>query len=164
MADLGGEFDATKVEPAGERKLFPIGEYRVCIVSSEKKPTKSGSAIFLKFQFLDGPFQNKDFTECLNLWNPSEDAVKIAQRTLSAIARAVNVLQLTDTSQLHNKAMLVKVDVIDEKKDGKETGRKVNKFYYKPAQVAAPAAFAAAGPSEPPRAFAGQQAPWGGPA
>lgn len=159
MADLGGEFDATKVEPNQGRRLFPAGNYRVCIVSSEKKPTKSGSAIFLKFQFLDGPLQNKGFTECLNLWNPSQKAVEIAQGTLSAIARAVNVLQVTDTSQLHNKAMLVTINVNED-----ENGNKVNKFYYKPAQVAAPAAFAAAGTSEPPRAFAGQQAPWGGPA
>lgn len=162
MADLGGVFDATTVEPNQGFDAIPAGDYRACIVASEVKSTKDGKGRYVKltFQILDGQFQNRKLWENLNLWNPSQEAVKIAQGTLSAIARAVNVLQVQDTSQLHNKPLTISVKV---KAD--QNGNKENRIgSYKPAQVAAPAAFQPAGTSEPPRAFAGQQAPWGGPA
>ena len=159
MADLGGEFDATKVDPNQGFDAIPAGDYRACIVASEVKPTKANDGRFLKLtiQILDGQFQNRKLFENLNLWNKSEEAVKIAQGTLSAIARAVNVLQVRDSSSLHNKPFTISVRVKADANGNKENcvGS------YKPAQVAAPAAFTQA---EPQRAFAGQQAPWGGPA
>lgn len=159
MADLGGMFDSSKVEPNQGRDPVPAGDYRACIVASEINPNskKTGRFVEFTFQILDGQFQNRKLWTRLNLWNPSQEAVKIAQGDLSAIGRAVGVLQITDTSQLHNKPLTIGVKVVKDDK-----GNNKNEISsYKPAQVAAPAAFAQ---SEPQRQFVGQQAPWGGPA
>jgi hypothetical protein len=60
MANLGN-FNANNVEPATDFEPIPSGKYLAVIVSSEMKPTKSGSGSYLELQFqlLDGPFKGR---------------------------------------------------------------------------------------------------------
>ena len=133
-------FNAQNVEPGGF-DVLPAGEYEVCIVSSVVEPTKAGDGKFLKLelQVLNGPFQNRKVFDRLNLWNPSQQAVTIAQGTLSAICRAVGVLTPQDSSDLHNKPLRCKVVV----KKSEEYGESNEVKAYKPrtaGPVAAPQA------------------------
>jgi len=126
MAGNLSGFDAKTVEPGGF-DVLPAGEYDVCIVSSVVEPTKAGNGKFLKLelQVLNGPFQNRKIFDRLNLWNPNQQAVTIAQGTLSAICRAVGVLTPQDSSDLHNKPLRCRVTVrkSEEYGDGNEVKR-----------------------------------------
>jgi hypothetical protein len=62
----------------------------------------------------------------LHLWNNSQKAVEIAQGTLSAICRAVNVLNPQDTSDLHNRPLVAKVGIEVDPTYGKKN--RVNGF------------------------------------
>lgn len=110
MADLRG-FDATEVEPNAPRDPLPEGRYLCVIVNSEMKPTKSGSGQFLELELevIDGPHKGRRVWDRLNLQNPNETAVRIAQGTLSAICRAVGVLRPNDSCELHNLPLEVVV-------------------------------------------------------
>lgn len=118
MVSLEG-FNAEKIAPQAPMETLPPGDYQAIIIESEKKPTKAGNGAFieLKMQIIDGPYKGRHQWDRLNLWNPSEQAVAIAQATLSAICHAVGVMQPRDTSQLHNKPLLVSVGT---RKDDKQ--------------------------------------------
>ena len=123
MADLGG-FDATTVEPSDEFQPLPAGEYRVIIEASDMEPTKAGTGKFLKLRLklLDDPHKNRVLIDRLNLENPNAVAVKIAHAELSAICRAVDVLQPQDSNELHNLPLVVNVKC----KNRADTGEIVN--------------------------------------
>ena len=112
MANLSG-FNANDVEPNGSPPPIPAGEYEAIICESAYKPTADGGGKYLKLvlQVLNGPFQNRKLYENLNLENANERAVQIAKGTLSAICRAVGVLTPQDSSELHDKPLVVKVTI-----------------------------------------------------
>jgi hypothetical protein len=118
MAYLGGEFDANNVEPSAPRENLPPDDYVMHIKASEMKPTKKGNGqyLLLDLEVLEGPFKGRHVFDRLNLDNPNETAVEIANKTLSAICHAVGVLRVKDSNQLHNRKMIVTVDV--EKQEG----------------------------------------------
>ena len=113
MAFLGSTFDASSVEPSVPFEVIPAGKYHVQIVKSEMRGTKSGSGQFLwmELAIIDGPHANKRLFERLNLVNQNEQAVEIAQRTLSAICRATGQMSVTDSNQLHNRSLIAIVKV-----------------------------------------------------
>lgn len=118
MANLAG-FDASQVPEQQEFSALPEGQYVVIATASEMKPTKSGNGQFLQFTFevLDGPQKGRKLWARLNLVNPNQTAVDIAQRELGAICRAVGVIKPSDSAELHNKPMLITVAVeIDDRK------------------------------------------------
>jgi len=118
MADLSG-FDASQVPEQQEFSALPEGQYVVIATSSEMKPTKAGNGKFLQFVFevLDGPQKGRKIWARLNLVNPNQAAVDIAQRELAAICRAVGVLKPSDSAELHNKPILLTVAVeLDDRK------------------------------------------------
>jgi len=138
MADLTG-FDASKIEPGGG--AIPKGDYQVVIIESDKVPTKAGTGhlLKLKLQIVEGEHKGRTLTDRLNLWNPNEVASRIAQGTLSAICRAVNVLTPQGSEQLHHKQLTAVVEVrqLDEGVANEVKG-------YKPRQTSAPPSFGGA--------------------
>ena len=115
-----GDFDANTVEPVDFSPL-PSGEYTVLISNSEMRSTKSGDGQYLAltFQVLEGPKQGRMLWHNLNLINNNPKAVEIAQRELSAICHAVNVMRIKDSTQLHDLPMKITVEFIPAKPDGK---------------------------------------------
>ena len=151
MADLSG-FDATQVEPAASFEPVPAGKYLATIVESEMKPTKSGTGNYLQltFEILEGPHQGRVLWSRLNLQNPNPTTVQIAQAELSSICRATGVMRPKDSSELHNKPMLISVDVEKyTKRDGSE-GMSNRVKSYKPVSATAAPAAAGNGDSKPP--------------
>jgi len=125
MANLNG-FNAANVDPATDFEPIPAGKYLAIISNSEMKPTKSGSGTYLElcFQLIDGPYKNRLLWSRLNLSNPNNLAVQIAQGELSAICRAVGVMQPKDSIELHNLPLVVTVKV----KKREDTGDLLNEI------------------------------------
>lgn len=111
MADLGNPFDANSVEPRESFDPLPAGEYQVHVVESEMKPTKAGTGRYLQLtlEVVDGEFTGRKVWDRLNLENPNQTAVDIAQRTLSQICRACGVMNVRDSEQLHYRRMTAKL-------------------------------------------------------
>lgn len=163
MAQLN--FDARTVVPdSGQQDPVPAGWYNVVIDKSEMKPTKDGTGMRLELQFkiIDGQFVNRKIFEGLNLQNSNPVAQEIAYKQLSAIAHAVNVLLVEDSSQLHNIPLKVKVSLKGatgqyEAKNEIKAYKNINEVVTQPAAApGAPAAFGAAPAAfaPPPAAFA----------
>ncbi len=125
MPNLNG-FNANTVDPATDFEPIPAGKYLAVITGSEMKPTKSGKGQYLEltFQVIDGPHKNRLLWSRLNLDNPNELTVQIAQGELSAICRAVGVMQPKDSVELHNLPLQITVKC--KKRD--DTGDLVNEI------------------------------------
>jgi hypothetical protein len=130
------------------------------VKESDMKPTANGRGnyIQLNLEILEGEHQGRTLIERLNIDNPNQQAVDIAQRTLNAICVAVGKMSIADTQELHNIPMIAVVKVDPPKpyiKDGVEQpGTASNSIRtYKPVTAAAPAAAApaaSAAPASPP--------------
>jgi len=123
MADLNG-FDARTIEPTADFEPIPAGKYLAAITDSEMKPTKSGTGSYLQLTFtiLEGEYKGRLLWARLNLDNPNPLTVKIARGELSAICRAVGVMQPKDSVELHNLPLTLRVKV----KKREDTGELVN--------------------------------------
>ena len=164
MADLRG-FNAHDVEPQEAFDPLPAGEYLCIVTTSEMKPTKSGNGAFLELEFavIDGPYKGRKLWDRLNLANPNETTVKIAQATLSALCRAVGVMTPQDSCELHDIPVVVKVRV--EKRADTDEPTNVIKGYRK--RETTPPAAALGAPRSPatPSPFARPSTPpWKRPA
>ena len=130
-------FDAQTVEPNDSFDPLPNGDYLCIITTSEMKPTKAsdGAYLELELQVIEGPYQGRKLWDRLNLNNANETTVKIAKGTLSAICRAVGVLQPTDSCELHDLPLVAKVAC--RKRDDTDELTNVIKSYKKRDAVAA---------------------------
>lgn len=172
MANIAG-FDASQVGEMMEFSAIPEGQYVVIATHSEMKPTKNGQGQYLQFTFevLDGQFKGRKLWTRLNLHNASQTAVDIAQRELGAICKAVGVIKPSDSSELHNRPMLVKVAVeLNDKNQETNTIKKYESAMPPGAAVpgatpvsasASPATYAASpAPAAPVAAQAAATPPW----
>ena len=110
MANLNG-FNANQVDPATDFEPLPAGKYVAVVTASEMKPTRNGNGSYLEltFQVIEGPHKGRLVWERLNLDNPNPLTVKIARSELSAICRAVGVMQPKDSCELHNLPLCITV-------------------------------------------------------
>lgn len=112
MANLGFAFDANTVQPQESFDVLPAGFYPVVITESEMKGTSTGGQMLvLTLEVIEGQFKGRKVWERLNLVNNNDQAVQIAQRSLSAICHAVKEFQVQDSSQLHHKPLIAKLKV-----------------------------------------------------
>lgn len=113
MANLGF-FNAADVPPQQDFAPIPSGEYPATITDSEMKATKGNNGQYLELvhTIADGPFKGRLVWARLNLDNPSAQTVQIAQQQLSSICHAVGLLQVTDSAQLHNRPLVIRVEFI----------------------------------------------------
>lgn len=158
MAYLGMSFDANTVEPA-DFSALPAGDYTALITASEWKTAKSGDQyLALTLQVVDGHHHGRFLWYNLNIMSSSAKAQDIAQRELSAICRATGKMQISDSAELHDHPVIIKVAYLAAQDDGKGgTWPEKNQIkQWKPAGAAAtpvtPAAPAA--PKAPPVATA----------
>ena len=102
MADLRG-FDANQVEPRTAMDPIPAGKYVAMITASEMKPNKAatGKLLELVFTIVEGEYKNRQLWARLNLDNPSEVAMKIAQAELSVYSKDAQIVGLTNDPALY---------------------------------------------------------------
>lgn len=168
MAYLGQSFDANSVSPDAVFEPLPAGDYLAVIVDSDMKGTKNGAGSYLELvlQVIEGNYANRQIWDRLTLVHPNSKTVEIAQRRLSAICHAVGMLQITDSAQLHNRPMTVRVKVINDA----EYGLKNEVTGYKPAgnqppqssPVAQPQHVQAAPQTRPAASAPAAAPPWAG--
>ena len=140
MGNLEG-FDPSTV-PADEYTVLPAGDYVGAILSSEVKWTKSGSGKYINFtiEIIDGPHSGRRVWDLINLWNPNPKAAQIAQRTLASICAATGIPAPSDTSELHNIPIGVRIKV-EPDSGGWGEKNKITKYYAVGGSIAeAPAA------------------------
>lgn len=104
-------FNANEVEPSIGFDAIPAGKYQAVITDSEMKDTKSGTGKYLQLEFeiIEGDYKSRKLWARLNLENANSEAVRMARADLSAICRAVNVIQPRDSVELHNLPLTITV-------------------------------------------------------
>ena len=164
------QFNAEAIEPQQEFTPIPAGRYNAIITDSDIKETKSGTGqmLHLTWKITDGPMANRLVFDRINIVNQNPTAEEIGQRQFSTLCRAVGVMQVSDTQQLHGIPCVIRVAIkID--KTGQYPDSNDVKDYRQAGSVAptahAPASgFAAPGaatPTPPPAAkAAAPAAPW----
>jgi len=127
MATLN--FKASEVPEDESFSIIPAGEYSAQIIQSEMKDTKAGTGMFLEMrvQLLDEPYTGRLVFERLNLVNPNETAVKIAQRTLADICEACGLDEVEESEELHGIEFKIKLAIDPPKGDFPESN-KIKKY------------------------------------
>jgi len=148
MPSLNG-FNAHEIDPNPGFEPVPAGRYIAVIVDSKTKATKNGAGEYLElaFEIVDGPFKGRKVWERLTIKHTNEMTVRIAKGNLSAVCRAVNVMQPRDSVELHNIPLTIVVGL----KKREDTGEMTNvvKAFEKRDTATAPRA-AVGGGSAPP--------------
>jgi hypothetical protein len=107
-------FDASTVAPAAPNDPLPSGWYTCYMSASETKPTSSPGGFYLEAEYTviaPPEFAKRKLFDRINLQNANPVAVEIGYRQLSAICHAVGVIQVQDSSQLHNRPLMVKASL-----------------------------------------------------
>lgn len=138
-------FNANDVEPSKAFDPIPAGKYIAVITDSEMKETRAGTGRYLQLEFeiTDGEYAGRKLWARLNIENQNAEAVRMARADLSAICRAVNVLTPSDSIDLHNLPLVIKVHCRKDKNTGEITNDirgYESKANYKPEPKQAPAA------------------------
>ena len=110
MVDLSG-FDAENDGFTADIGLIPAGRYLAVITDSELKPTRTASGQCLEFTFrvVNGPYANRLLRLQLHLWSPVERTRMVSEAELSAVCRAVGVVQPRDSRELHDVPLFITV-------------------------------------------------------
>ena len=138
MANLNG-FNAHEVEPSTSFDPLPAGKYIAAITASETKPTKNGDGNYLQLEFtiLDGEYKDRKVWDRLCLNHPNPQTVKIARGNLSALCRAVGVMQPRDSVELHNIPLQITVK-FKKREDTGELANEVRGYAKKEAAAGQP--------------------------
>lgn len=168
LAPLGFRFNAAAVEPTAPMGAVPAGTYNVQLDEVKLIPVKSDasqSQYELAFVIIDGPYKGRKGWIYLNIHNPDEQKRAMAQADLSAICRAVNVIEIDDMGQLLGRPMTCDFKLVKGTEQYPDDKNKLRNFkpYAGPAASVATPGFASA-PQAPmvpqvPGAFASAPAP-----
>jgi hypothetical protein len=117
MVQFRQPFDARQIDPSDAFAPIPEDDYIASIVKSENKATKAGDGSYLSLQWKiqDGPARGRIVFQQLNLDNPNATAVAIAERHLSQICHATGVLTPSDSQELHDIPVKIRVKLTPNK-------------------------------------------------
>lgn len=125
-------------------ELLPAGWYTAQVTESEIVPLKSGvgQALKLTFEVLQDGYRNRKVWARLNIRHSgSPEAERIANEQLRELCESVGIVRMSDTVELHNKPVQIKVKVRKDTTGQYEDQNEVTA--YKPAGgAAAPAGIA----------------------
>ena len=110
-------FNAETYEPE-DFDLLPVGDYLAAITESEIRTTRSGTGTYLELRYtvLDGEHKGRHVWQRITITNASDKAVAMGQHELWEVCHALGVMQLNDSSELHD--IPVEVPVRIEKGSG----------------------------------------------
>ncbi len=108
-------FNAAAVEPMQQRSFAPLptGDYDMMIVKSDIKPTKAGNGHYLELemQVVGGEHSGRRHWERLNVDNPNKQAEDIAKAALASLCKALDIVDMTETEQLHDQVFVAAVEI-----------------------------------------------------
>jgi len=138
MANLNN-FNANEVEPTTPFDPIPAGKYLAIITASEMKTTKRGDGSYLQLEFtvLEGECKGRKVWDRLCINHPNDLTQKIARGNLSAICRAIGVMQPGDSVELHNIPLLITVK-LKKRSDNDELTNEIKGFESKSAAAGQP--------------------------
>ena len=107
------DFDPSQFAAAAGAAVVPAGVYEAAIIDSMKRPARSGDGDFLQLCFQIGTGEHTGRVVWVRLHVGSSNATTkhLAQEELAAICRAAGVDRLRDSSELHNRPVLITVGV-----------------------------------------------------
>lgn len=113
MAFLDTAFDVNELPVGDNYDPIPEGWYNVRIVSAEIKATKSGTGQYISIRYdIIGPsHQGRQVFGTLNIKNDSQKAEEIGRQQLGSLMRAIGLARVTDTDQLINGEMQIKLSI-----------------------------------------------------
>lgn len=94
--------------------LLPPGWYTAQVVESDIVPLKrdpNGRALKLTIQILSEGYQGRKVFSQLNVRHSNPQTERIAQQQLRELCESIGISRMTDTSDLHNKPMQIKVKI-----------------------------------------------------
>lgn len=112
MVAINLNFRAADFDPAQGGGSLPVGTHPAVVKNSKVDPTKDGNGgkLVLEIEIIDGPNKGATGNWNLNLWNQSEQAVRMAHRDLSALCHVIGVPEIqNETSVLHNRPFCIVV-------------------------------------------------------
>jgi len=89
----------------------PTGEYIGKVIESDYKENKkkNGHYLMLTFELQNKKVKGKKVRVILNLDNPSETSVELANDELASICDAIGKTGVKDSKELHGKLMILKI-------------------------------------------------------
>ena len=111
MAQL--QFNAAEVDTTS-RDAIPSGTYEAVVTDSETRATKSGTGMGINLAFeivSEGPAKGRKVFAWINYENANAKAQQIGREELASLCKAVGVVNLTDTAQLHNLPLMITVGI-----------------------------------------------------
>lgn len=117
MAELPSAFNLSKHEDMNDFSTIPATEYMAQVSKSEmcncKETAKDPNGKYLKltFKIITGKYKDRLLWTQLNLVNKNPQAVEIASKELATICKAVGLVSITDSQELHGKPMKIKVGI-----------------------------------------------------
>jgi len=95
----------------GNSVLIPQGQYQAIICASELKETKGGAGKMIVFtiNITHGEYAHTEFKEYVNIVNSNAKTVEIAYQTIANIGKAVKLAVVNDSSELHNKPLMIEI-------------------------------------------------------
>lgn len=92
---------------------IPAGVYPAVVAEVERKPTKNGSGELLEivFEIIAGEHKGRRVWERLNLWNPSPQAVMIAQQSFARLLRALNLKEVKTSDEILGQILEIRTAV-----------------------------------------------------
>ena len=130
------EIDAPSFEP------IPNGTYKAVITDAFEKETNAGNGSYLALtiEIIEGEYAGRKVFDNLNLNNPNQKAVQIAQQTLKAITVAINKTSVQTEADLVNIPLAIKTKI----RKNEQYGDKAEVKAYLPLEQAPvqPASFA----------------------
>jgi len=111
---LGETFSAAELQPSTPSyDLLPAGWYTAIITEAEVKSTKAGNGSYIKCRYdITGPScQGRVVFSNFNIQNPSTKAEEIGRQQLGEMMRALGLASVSDTDELINGHLTIKVDV-----------------------------------------------------
>lgn len=94
----------------GNAVLIPQGQYQAVVVASEMKDTKTGGQmIVFTIVVTQGEYANTEFKEYCNVINNNSQTVEIAYQTIANMGKATGLANIQDSSDLHNKALMIEI-------------------------------------------------------
>lgn len=117
MAAFTG-YDNTATTPPRDRTfdLLPPSKYSAMVSNTELKDSRTPGGKILKVEYLiTGPTHaGRKIFQNINVRNPNAQAEQIGQQELNDLKEAVGLTEvMTDTVQLHNKPLTIKLKVRD---------------------------------------------------
>ena len=114
---LPSAFNSNEHEDMNDFSIIPAAEYIAQVMKSEMCDCKStakapnGKYLKLTFKIIAGKFKDRLLWTQLNLVNKNQQAVEIANKELATICKAVGLVSISDSQELHGKPMKIKVSV-----------------------------------------------------